>query len=137
MNMKPLILYAWVITLFGAVLCLAGFAATLAPIDLLYAIFHPGPGDPVWTDHLRFSTGLMGAVTLGWGLTFLSLAKHSANLGAATKPLWGSVTTGMLIWFIVDGVISVANGFWVNVVSNIVLIALYFWAISASGVRDA
>ena len=135
-NTAPLKFFAWVVTIFGAVLCLAGFAATLAPIDLLYKIFHPGPAEAIWGDHLRFSTGLMGAVTLGWGLTVMALAKYSSAINAATvKALWNSVTTGMIIWFIVDGIISIANGFWVNAISNTVIALIYIWAIQKSGVR--
>ncbi|WP_427452683.1 hypothetical protein [Litorimonas sp. WD9-15] len=135
-NIFPLKLFAWVVILFGAVLCLAGFTLTLAPVDLLYKVFHPGEGHAVWGDHLRFSTGLMGAVTLGWGLTLLALAKHTAIMNAASvKALWGSVTTGMIIWLVIDSVISIANGFWVNALSNAVIAAIYFWAIGKSGVR--
>jgi len=135
-NIFPLKLFAWVVILFGAVLCLAGFTLTLAPVDLLYKVFHPGEGHAVWGDHLRFSTGLMGAVTLSWGLTLLALAKHTAIMNAASvKALWGSVTAGMIIWLVIDSVISIANGFWVNAISNAVIAVIYFWAIGKSGVR--
>lgn len=134
----PLKLFAWVVILFGAVLCLAGFNATLAPVDLLYKIFHPGEGDAIWGDHLRFSTGVMGAVSFGWGLTFLSLAKLTSSMERAlAKTLWSSISTGLIAWFVIDGVISLANGFWVNAISNVVIAILYVLALRKSGVLKA
>jgi hypothetical protein len=130
----PLKTFAWAVIAFGAILMLAGFTATHAPVDLLFQLFHPGPGDPVWGQHMRFSTGLMGAVTFGWGMTLLALAQHSPAMGAAAKAVWSSVTIAMTIWFIVDSIISIANGFWVNVVSNVVLGLLYLLATHKSGV---
>lgn len=136
LNIFPLKLFAWVVIVFGALICLGGFTFTLAPIDLLYQILHPGDGHAVWSEHLRFSTGLMGVVTLGWGLTFLALVKHMPTMTATTaKALWGSVTTSLMIWFIIDGIISISNGFWVNAISNTVIAVIYFWAIAKSGVR--
>ena len=137
-NIFPLKLFAWVAIIFGAFLSLSGFVATLAPVDILYKILHPGDGHAVWGDHLRFSTGLMGAVSLGWGMTLLALAKHTPIMNAASaKALWGSVTLGLIIWFIIDGVISIATGFWVNALSNTVIAVVYFWALGKSGVRKA
>lgn len=138
MNTAPLKLFAWIVIIFGAVLCLAGFTATLAPVEFLYKILHPGPAEAIWGDYLRFSTGLMGAVTLGWGLTVLALAKHSSAMSATTaKAVWNSVTNGLIIWFVVDGIISISNGFWVNAVSNTIISLIYLWAIHKSRVRKA
>lgn len=134
----PLKFFAWVVILFGAVLCLAGFTLTLAPVDMLYKIFHPGEGDAVWSDHLRFSTGVMGAVSLGWGLTLLTLAKQTPSMDRAlAKALWNSISTGLMVWFVIDGVISLANGFWVNAISNVVIAVVYTAALRKSGVLKA
>jgi len=134
-NMQPLKLLGIFIALFGAVLCTAGFAATLGGVDAIFRLFHPGEGHPVWSEHMRFSTGLMGAVSLGWGLTFYAIAKHSADMGeATTKALWKSITIGMIVWFVIDGIISISNGYWVNAVSNTVIAILYYAALKTSRV---
>lgn len=136
-NTTPLKLFAWVVIIFGALLCFAGFSFTLAPVDALYKLLHPGEGHAVWDQHLRFSTGLMGVITLGWGMTLLALAKHSSDMGGAVaKALWNSVTIGMIVWFVIDNTISVTNGYWVNAISNSVIAVIYLWAIRKSGARQ-
>jgi len=135
LNPRPLTLFGLFVAAFGLFLCFAGFAATLMGVDFMFKLFHPGEGHAVWSEHMRFSTGLMGAVSLGWGLTLYAKAKHSAAMPAATaKALWASVTIGMVIWFVIDTIISVANGYWVNGISNLCVVALYLLAIRLSGV---
>lgn len=132
---KWLTLTAWVIILFGALICLGGFAATLLPVDILYQVFHPSDGQAVWSEHMRFSTGLLGAVTFGWGLTLLSIVKATPELKREiARSLWTSITCGLGVWYVVDSTISVANGYRVNAVSNTIIMALYMFAIRQSGI---
>ncbi|MDP3491927.1 MAG: hypothetical protein Q8R82_02350, partial [Hyphomonadaceae bacterium] len=59
------------VIVFGAVLAGAGLEATDAVAEALFGIL--GSGISEWTPHLRFSVALMGAVTMGWGTTFIAL----------------------------------------------------------------
>ncbi len=76
----------------------------------------------------------MGAVTIGWGLTF-RVAFKALNLPdpAQAAPLWRKLTLFALIWYVVDSYISIATGFWLNAVSNTILMALYLIPLFKSG----
>lgn len=116
------------VMLFGLVLAGGAFAATDGAAVLLLRLFGGAPvGMPA---AMRFATGLMGAVTLGWGASLLAVASGTAALPAATvRPLWQRIGWAMLLWYSIDSTISVATGFWPNAVSNTVLAGLY-WTIA-------
>ena len=78
---------------------------------------------------MRFSVGLMGCVTLGWGLTLAAVA----IAGPAPVRMWRGVTLGVLIWFACDSTISVLTGFALNAASNAVLLAAYMVLAVGSG----
>jgi hypothetical protein len=113
-----LTLWSAAVALFGLVLLGAGFAATSAPSEAIFAFL----GSPLSGDfdrHLRFSTSLMGAVTFGWGATcyiaFRALWLIDRN---AAAPLWRSLMVATIIWYVIDSTASVATGFALNAVSN-------------------
>jgi hypothetical protein len=127
---------AWAIGVFFFGLVLAGgaFGATDGLTQALFSLF----GNPVPDDagaHYRFSVGLMGAVTMGWGLTFW-VAFKALNMvdPAQAAPLWRKLTLFTLVWYFVDSYISVATGFWMNAVSNTIVMALFFVPLFKSGV---
>lgn len=79
-----------------------------------------------FTPHLRFSLAVMGPVTLGWCFALIAAVKVSEDLNENNqKMLWLWVTIGVLIWFIIDSVLSVATGFWRNVIPNAGYIIAY------------
>jgi hypothetical protein len=123
--------------IFGLVLAGGGFEATDGLTEALFALFgNPIPGDA--GAHFRFSVGLMGAVTMGWGLTFW-VAFKALNLldPAQAAPLWRKLTLFALIWYLVDSYISITTGFWMNAVSNTIFMALYLVPLLKSGaLRD-
>jgi hypothetical protein len=54
-----------------------------------------GGGAPLeWTPHLRFSVALMGAVTMGWGVTYLALFMAAHRLGASIAPQCAAFLAG-------------------------------------------
>jgi hypothetical protein len=126
-------LWCLAVTLFGAILALGAFAPTDGLARLVFDLFQmPFPDD---MDSLhRFSIGLMGAVTMGWGMTLYVAfqAAHLLDPGHAPR-IWRSVTIIALIWYVVDSYISVATGYWMNAVSNTLIMALYLVAIWRSG----
>jgi len=127
--------WAWVVIVFGLVLAGGGLDATDTVAEAAFAIV--GGGAPLeWTPHLRFSVALMGAVTMGWGFTYLALFMAAHRLGAEAAPVWRLATIGMVAWFVIDSALSVATGFWMNAVLNTGLAIGYLVPVLASGAMN-
>ncbi|HAY07101.1 MAG TPA: hypothetical protein PKV67_08235 [Hyphomonas sp.] len=126
-------IWCWGVILFGAVLAGGAFPATDAAVRTLYSILGGAPATPEMFDApgMRFSVGLMGAVTLGWGATILGLLPAIHQAGA---PAWRGLTLALAIWFVIDGAISVATGYGLNNLPNTALAALYFIPVLTTGV---
>lgn len=125
--------WCWLVIVFGLVLAGGGLDATDGPAEMIYGIV--GGGAPFdWTPHLRFSVALMGAVTMGWGTTFLATFMAAHRLGDQAAPVWRLATGGVLAWFVIDSALSAATGFPLNVVSNAALLIGYIVPVAASGV---
>ena len=126
---------AWAIfvALFGLVLAGGAFAATDGLTAALFTLF----GNPLPADidtHHRFAIGLMGAVTMGWGLTYFATFKALFALEPAkAAPIWRLVLMGSLVWYVIDSAISVATGIWMNAVSNTALLVLFLIPLVRSG----
>jgi hypothetical protein len=126
---------AWAVfvTLFGLVLVGGAFEATDGLTRALFSLFgNPIPESP---DRLhRFAIGLMGAVTMGWGLTFLGAFKALYQMEPAkAAPIWRYLLLVSLIWYVVDSAISITTGFWMNAVSNTIVIILFLIPLLKSG----
>lgn len=119
--------------IFGLVLAGGGLEATDGVADVLYGFMGP-PGGFEWTPHLRFATALMGAVTMGWGLTFFAAFGAAHRLGDQAGPVWRILTVASVLWFVIDSALSVVTGFWLNAVSNTGLMIGYLVPVLASGV---
>ena len=120
------------IGLFGAVLSGGAFEATRGPVQLLLSIL--GHGAPAAFDQtLRFSLAVMGAVTIGWAATLFCIVRAAISLGDQGRPLWNAVSAGMVSWFVVDSLLSVATGFGLNVAPNLVLAGMYVVGLLGSG----
>ena len=128
-------LSAWAIlvTVFGLVLAGGAFAATDGLTNMLFTLF--GNPLPATIDaHHRFAIGLMGAVTMGWGLTYFGAFKALHALAPdKAAPIWRYMLFASFVWFAIDSTISIATGFWMNAVSNTVLIVLFLIALVKSG----
>ncbi len=131
-----LTIWCGVVVLFGAVLTLAASPRTDAPVRALLAAMGP-QRDVAITDPLRFATALMGAVTLGWGLTLYAAIRTAVRLGDNGRGLWVGIVASLLVWFAVDSGLSVATGFALNALSNGVLLAAFLLAVWRSGVSGA
>ena len=128
-------LSAWAIlvTVFGLVLAGGAFTATDGLTAALFALFgNPLPMAP--DAHHRFAIGLMGAVTMGWGLTYYGAFKALHALDHATAaPIWRYLLLTGSVWYVIDSAISIATGFWMNAVSNTLLIVLLMIPLFKSG----
>lgn len=118
------------VALFGLLLAGAAFEATQAPTRLLLTLMSP-TGTAAFDPQSRFAIGLMGAVTLGWGLTAWVLIAAAPSLPPA---IWSRLTAAIVVWFVIDSTISIATGFWLNAVSNTLITAAYLLPILRTGV---
>ena len=112
-------IWCWIIVAFGAIIIVTALERTLG--ERLFAVF--GHSEPVpWSPHLVFTMSLMGAVTVGWGLTLLAIARQDVDAS-----VWRGVTVALIIWYFVDSALSIGTGFWRNAVSNSVLLLAYLY----------
>ncbi|MFT3723111.1 MAG: hypothetical protein QM773_05940 [Hyphomonadaceae bacterium] len=121
------------VIVFGLVLAGGGLEVTSGGADMLFGMLG-GPGDIMWTPHLRFSVALMGAVTMGWGLTFVAVFAAAHRLGNQAAMVWRLVSASVLAWFVIDSALSVATGFALNAVPNAALLVGYLVPVIANGV---
>ena len=107
-------------------------AATDGPARMVYALV--GAPDLQFDAPLRFSVGLMGAVTLGWFLTLLATLMATVLLGDRAGPVWRWLTLSVVGWYVIDGAISAATGFALNIAPNTLLLVGYLAPVLAAGV---
>ncbi len=127
-----LIIWCGGVFIFGAVLAGGAFEATSAPVRLLYEGLQ-GAGPLILDPAMRFSLAVMGGVSIGWAMTMLLVMLAAMELGDRARPIWLALTLGLATWFVIDSALSVATGFALNVVPNIVLMSTYLIAVIASG----
>lgn len=118
---KWLVIWCWAVVAFGGVLALAGFTATKPLVEAIYLVFNPGAATP-FDATAQFSVGLLGAVTLGWGLTLLATVRAAIALGRDGRSVWAGVLNATIVWYVIDSTISVSTGFALNAASNTVLL---------------
>ena len=104
---------------FGGILAGAGFDGFEGGVKLMLALQNP-ISEPVFNDIERFSFGLMGAITIGWGLTLFYFfgAAHASNMG---NKMYRQAFVVLIIWNLIDGYISYRTGFQLNIASNLLL----------------
>jgi hypothetical protein len=117
-------LWAWGVVVFGIVLSSGAFVATDSVVRPIFDLLgNPFPDQP--DAHHRFSLGLMGAVSIGWGMTLLGMCNAVFKLSREdAAPFWRAVLVATIIWYVIDGYISYATGFALNIVSNTLLLLL-------------
>jgi len=124
--------WAWGVVAFGALLMTGAFPGVDGLVRDVLVLFGNLPdGGTILEDRaMRFAVGLMGAVTMGWGLTIAFLLPA---ISAAGPSGWRALTLALAIWYVVDGLISVTTGFAANAVSNTALAIAYVIPVLGSG----
>jgi hypothetical protein len=116
---------------FGLAFCLAAFPATEGPARLYYDIVYwPFDGASAFGAETRFTAAVLGAVLLGWAVAILGLVDVAPEAPAA----WRWLTASMLLWYVVDSILSVATGVPGNAVSNSFFLAGFLAPVLGSGV---
>lgn len=104
-----------------AALAAAGATGTLNTIFDL--VFLAGEMDAPAGDAGSFAMGVTGAVLVGWVAMMLVLL--TSRRVSALPETWWALTTGLVVWFVVDGIVSIAAGAFGNLVLNLGFIALF------------
>jgi hypothetical protein len=125
--------WAWGVVAFGVLLTTGAFPGADGLVREVLVLFGnlPDGGTILEERAMRFAVGLMGAVTMGWGLTIAFLLPV---ISAAGSSGWRALTLALAIWYVVDGLISVTTGFAANAVSNTALAIAYVIPVLGSGV---
>ncbi len=119
---------------FGLVLTLGAWPPTDAPTRLIFDLLD-GPRELVMSDHLRFSLAVMGPVTLGWCITLFAAIRAAGHLAhEQARPVWLLLTIATLTWSVIDSILSVATGFWPNLIPNAIYTIAFLIPVFASGV---
>lgn len=121
------------VALFGLVLAGGAFPATDGLVRWLLSQLG-GSTEVEMTPPLRFALAVMGPVSIGWALTMLATIRAAILLGERGRTTWLLATTGVLVWFGFDSTLSVATGFGLNVVPNVLLLVTYLLPVLRSGV---
>jgi len=128
--------YGWALSvvLFGVVLAGGALPQTDAAARLVLLLLD-GPGPREFTPLVRFSLGVCGPVSMGWGIGMIGVVRVTNMIDAEPRRiLWTIFSAGVLTWFVIDSFLSTATGFWHNVIPNCVLIVGYLVPLQASGV---
>lgn len=120
------------LVLFGAVLSAGAFAPTSGPVALLVTYLSGGT-EASFDPALQFSLGLMGALTIGWAVMIYGVMRVAFTLGTQGRPLWDAITAGLISWYVIDGICSIATGFGLNIIPNTALAAMYLVGVTQSG----
>jgi len=132
-----LTLWCMGVGIFGLILYGVGYPATTSMAAAVFSVL----GNPLPTDpgrYMRFATSLMGAVTAGWAVTYYAAFRAAWMLdGVARADLWRGLTLGVVMWYVIDSIASIANGFALNAVSNTALLVAYLIPVLATSVMSA
>lgn len=122
---KGLRLAAGVTMLTGLALALAALPALNMAVRLLadVVIWPMNGAETLAASETRLALAIGGGVMLGWGLMIWQLAGEP--LVRAPEAVRAIIRTSILGWFCVDSAASVAAGAALNVLSNLVFLALF------------
>lgn len=122
------------IGLFGITLAAGALEATSEPTRIVFQLLN-GPGELNLDPHMRFSLAVLGAVSIGWGITLFATMQAVNQLDkAASKPIWILVIVSVLTWAAIDTALSIATGFWRNAIPNLAYVLTFLLPVLQSGV---
>lgn len=122
---KGLRFAAGVTVVTGLALALASVPALALPVRLLADLLvWPFDGaETLAASETRLAFAIGGGVLLGWGLMIWQLAGEP--LARAPEAVRGIIRTSVVGWFLVDSAGSIAAGAALNVLPNLVFLALF------------
>ena len=102
---------------------LATIGATEGYTTIFDLVFLPGEVDAPAGNTASFAMGVTGAVLSGWATIMLVML--TSRRASALQETWWALTAGLVIWFVVDGIVSIAAGALGNLVLNLGFVVLY------------
>jgi hypothetical protein len=118
----PLLIVGLVTVVVGLVIALAAHPSLGGPVGLMLdATAWPmdgSPGAPA-TPTERLMTGIAGGLMVGWGASLVLVGRGS--------PVRRATRLGGAAWFAVDSAASIAAEMPLNIVVNVVFLALIVW----------
>jgi hypothetical protein len=82
--------------------------------------------DALTIDELRFQNwmfGVMGTVTIGWGVLLFFVVYHP--LKRRERWAWNALVVSIVVWYVLDTIVSLYHGVVLNVISNTVFLILF------------
>lgn len=122
---KGLRFAAGVTAITGLALALAAVPALNLPVRVLadLLIWPLDGAETLAASETRLAFAIAGGVMAGWGLMIWQLAGEPMQRAPdATRAI---IRTSILVWFLVDSLASVAAGVPLNVLGNLVFLALF------------
>jgi hypothetical protein len=117
----------------GLIFVLAAFPATDVFARIFYDfVYWPLDGQSGFSDAARPTIAILGAVFFAWAIMLQGVIKIA--LDDPASPLWRVITTGVVVWYVVDSGASFACGIPVNVVTNTLLFVTFLVPVLGSGV---
>ncbi len=113
-----------ILTLFGLGFAFLGTSSLFAPTvqPILAAFWAGGVIPPETADFAFFAFGLAGALTAALG----ELGWFVARYGIAQRQrwAWNGLLASLLVWYVLDGAISIYVGAAINLVFNTIFLAM-------------
>jgi len=124
--------WCWAVMGVGALFAAAAVPALERGVRLFYdAIYWPIDGVSPYGQDVQLTAALLGAVMIGWAIAILGLVSAADTIGA---PAWRVLTISIVVWYVIDSIISIALGSPVNALSNTGLLVTFLAPILGSGV---
>lgn len=80
--------------------------------------------------YLYFVNGVLGAVMIGWMVTFLYILYTGFRRGA--REAWNTLVLSLVAWFVIDSGFSIVSGFAGNAVFNTAFLILFAVPLAAT-----
>lgn len=129
-----LTVFCGAVCLFGVVLAGGAFEATSSPVYFTLDLLN-STGEILLNSAMRFSLAVMGAVTIGWSIILFAAIKAANKLDKqSSKSVWNLITLSVASWYVIDSILSIATGFWLNTIPNTIYMAAFLLPILISGV---
>lgn len=121
---------AAIVTGFGVIVALAALPATAGMANFLAdLVFWPLDGAPrIDTPASRLLAAIAGGVLVGWGVTLWLVTAYvlPSDVSVASS----IIRVGVLTWFVVDSLGSIAAGAPLNAALNISFLVLFLWPLA-------
>jgi hypothetical protein len=125
--------WCWAVALFGVVLAGAAFEAASGPTRLLFGLLNGA--SPLDLDaQMRFGLAVLGAVTIGWSVTFMAAIQAAHLLGDRAQSVWRLITLSAVAWYVIDSGLSVATGYGLNAIPNTIFLLAFLAPVIRGGV---